>query len=351
MKKIISIVNWPKYLKKMNKTIIKVRNSEFDFIAGIFIIQIIVMHILQVLNYYEKSFFYNYVMHISFFFMPWFYFKSGFFSSNRHYNFRDFISIVIKKNLIPFIFFFWIGFIINVPFEIYNSKRPLWRIFSTPFYEVLVNGGGGYWNAPIWFLLSLFIVNIFYYIIDNKFDVSIILLFPLLGFLIFISGIKMYLGLNNVFIATFFYAYGRFSKKSILVKPSFVDIIFILTYIIIQIICFSNVDFRTHSVTEGNYFSYLISAMIGIYILNKYLLYMGIRTNKLTLIFSDIGRNSIIYFACHWIFLMLIKNITIICMFKMNKIYMILLYLLFSLFGSYLFGFLFKNKYKFLIGK
>jgi fucose 4-O-acetylase-like acetyltransferase len=322
------------------------RQKNLDLISGLFMIQIITMHIFQFAGKYQNDIF-TIIMHISFFFMPWFYFKSGFFLKSVKRIDRNYILDKSKKILIPFISFTIIGFIIALPFEIYEAKRPIWKIFLSLPYSILWLGNGGAGNLPIWFLLSLFFAFFTYILLDKLKFKWLIVLFPIFGYLILFYQIKLPLGLNNLFLAVFFIYIGNIFIKIEHAKYNKYTLpIAIIVYFVTQYYCFSSLDFRTHEMITGNYFVYVISSISGLVLIY----YLAKLVNSIPPI-NYIGKNSLIYFIAHWPIIILANNLL-----KFSSIYITgYVYAIFMsiiIFVAMPFGVkLFNNKYKTLIGK
>jgi len=323
----------------------KKRHEYIDLISGIFIIQIIIMHILQFAEKYQNDIF-SAIMHVSFFFMPWFYFKSGFFFKSVEKIDKEYIVARSKKLLIPFISFTIIGFIITFPFEIYEAQRSVWRILLSLPYSILWLGNGGAGNLPIWFLLSLFFAFFTYIFLDKLRLKWLIVLFPIFGYLILFYQIKLPLGLNNLFLAVFFIYIGNIFIKIEHAKYNRYTLpIAVIVYFFTQYYCFSSLDFRTHEMITGNYFVYIISSISGLILIY----YLAKLVNSIPPI-NYIGKNSLIYFIAHWPIIILTNNLL-----KFSSIYITgYIYAIFMsliIFVAMPFGVkLFNNKYKSLIG-
>ncbi len=284
---------------------VKERFNHFDIISGVFIIQIIVMHILQFAGKYHNTIF-SWVMHISFFFMPWFYFKSGYFHDDKV---KLNIATLKKKStklLIPFAVCLFLGFLASFPFEYFISKRPLWRVLLSPLYSVLRFGSGGIGNSPLWFLLSLYFTYFIFSLITQFKIKHISILLPIVGFIMYVNKITLPLGLSNVFLSIFFYYSGNMYKIHIANNRY---LTFIITFAAVffltsQILFFSNIDFRTNSLLCGYYYIYIISAFSGILIIIT--IAKRFQYNK---VINHIGKNSLVYFTLHWPILYLVNTL------------------------------------------
>ena len=303
------------------------------------------MHILQFANMYNDNKIFYIIMRTSYFFMPWFYFKSGYFYKAPNFVSFEIISEKARKLLIPFFVFFIIGFAMNFPFEIYMSERPVLRMILTPFYQLLEFGGGGLNNQPLWFLLSLFFANIFYIIIDKYNFNLIIIFFPIIGFLLDYYKINLPLGLSKLFLGVFFFGAGNYFKLIERNQNIFTNIIMFTVYVIYVVFLYSYLDFRSNTIIIGNYFIYTIGSLVGI----VFFIWTGNFVFKINLL-NYIGVNSLIYFIVHWIILVFVRNI--FCVFNLkttNFIFAIILTLSVFIIMPLIVTAL-KGKFKFLIG-
>lgn len=280
------------------------RFQYFDFISGLLLIQIIVMHILQFSeNYYNVTF--SMVMHVSFFFMPWFYFKSGYFFKTPDNIYNSIILYKAKKILIPFIVFSILGFLLVFPFELINGKPVDWKTFFSPGYSVIRHGDPGMCNLPIWFLLSLFFTFLGFSLL-NKYKLKLLIItFPIVGYALFFFNIRLPFGLSILFLGVFFFYFGNIFKNNIEKSKSvkWFIVFSVVIYFITQIFFFSSLDFRINALTTGNYFIYILSALCGLILL----FYFGVKVKMIKPI-NYIGENAIVYYVLHWPIILLIKN-------------------------------------------
>jgi len=268
-------------------------------------IQIIVMHILQFSANFDDQIF-TVIMRVLFFFMPWFFFKSGYLYTAPRNGLPAYLLDKSKKLLIPFLAFTLIGFVFAFPFELITSDRSLWRMLLSPLFAMVRWGNGGDGNLPIWFLLSLFFALTGFSLLD-KFKLKVlIILFPLAGYALYYYNIALPLGLSNVFLGIFF-LYAGYIFRNKIEKSKFIVVFLIactLIFIASQLFWFSSLDMRINYVTSGNYFVYLISALCGLGLIY----FVGKKIDDIKSI-NYIGENSMVYFVAHWPILLLAKNI------------------------------------------
>lgn len=129
--------------------------------------------------------------------MPLYYFLSGLFFK-KYEGFSSFIKKKINKLIIPLLFFYYLALII------FNFSHYILQIGVSNYYGWKYLFGflylNMYPNLYLWFLLSLFIANVFYYFLliifknNNSFIIVSSLFLGLIGYII----IK-----NEIFIPTF----------------------------------------------------------------------------------------------------------------------------------------------------
>ena len=125
----------------------------------------------------------------------------------------------INKLIIPFIFFFVIGIIVElimVQYEYvfkgidYSVSNIRSYIFDIPFGERVT------FNLALWFILCLFEVNIIFYFIHKFFKNNIFILAAvslLFSFLGYIAGNPLIMFLDSAFSVTLFFFSGYFIKN------------------------------------------------------------------------------------------------------------------------------------------
>ncbi len=279
------------------------RVNFFDLISGLFMIRTVWLHIAQLSGLYPNDVL-DMVLRITFYAMPWFFFRSGYFFNLGDRSLKDYIAKLSRKLLLPFIIFSIIGFIIYLPFELYNNQNEAYRVFLLLPYSILRFGSGGLGNLPIWFLLSLFSSLLFFAIITkSNINKNIIFAFPLISYFLQTYNIKLPLGLSNLFLGVFFvylgYLYKKFDKYNTILL-----IFSLVLFLLIQFFNYSYLDFRTNTILNGTYLSYIFSSIAGIIIIFNIGRYIdSIKP------FNYIGKNSIIFFVLHWPVIFLVKNI------------------------------------------
>ncbi len=105
---------------------------------------------------------------LQYFRMPLYYFLSGMFFK-RYSGFIDFSTRKINKLIIPYVFFFLVSYLVGVVCSLlgFYEKGIILEPFKWEIIFELFTGGEISYNAPIWFLLSLFEVNVMFYVLNG----------------------------------------------------------------------------------------------------------------------------------------------------------------------------------------
>lgn len=270
------------------------RFNEIDILKSIGIILMIMGHI---------GFGNNFDYYIHSFHMPMFFIISGFLYKKSSLSIKEFILKKGKSLLIPYILFALFNLlmllVIEGTFEIYYLKN----IFSYNTDSLAIAGS-------LWFLTSLFFVDLFYYLIDRIKDSLIkyivIIIITLAGCII-PSYIRFPLALDTSMMGVGLYAIGVLSRNFIISSKHniFVGGIAILVgswltfvngYINVRIGLYSNIIL---------FFVVAILMTYGLYVLCFYL-------NKIdTFLIKElkfIGRNSLVYVCLNQLTIFIISK-------------------------------------------
>ncbi len=271
------------------------RLQHFDLISGIFMIQIIILHILQFANSFEHNPVFSMVMRLSFFLMPWFFYKSGYFHKQPEKVDLSFYKAKAKRLLLPFLFFSALGITAYIPYNLSDTNLPLLTVVKNTILSFIRDGDPGMSNLPLWFLLSLFFTSVVFSVIEKYNLKWIIVFFPIISFLLYRYSVSLYLGLDNLFLGIFFYYLGYCSKKADKKHEILILIICTIIYAATTYFDPSYLDFKINDLINGNYFLYLLSAISGILLFSGLFKYSsGIRP------VNYVGRQSMVYFVLHW---------------------------------------------------
>ncbi len=228
--------------------------------------------------------------------MPLYFFLSGIFFS-IYDSYKTFIIKKANNLIIPFIFFFSTSLICSICIAYIKKDYTDLEIHNI-FDEHLSI------NTPIWFLISLFEVNIIYYCISKLTSKSTIQTI----IVAFISLTSFYLSLKhinlNIYIDTSFSALIFFHFGSIIKRYNFrfhtsskFDIpisIFLLTIFIYLANLLKSISLLNNDI-GNNYLLYLASTITGI----SFLFFFCRRINRINAI-NYLGKYSIIILGLHY---------------------------------------------------
>ncbi|MBQ0075451.1 MAG: acyltransferase family protein [Prevotella sp.] len=274
-------------------------------------------------------------------FMPWFFFKSGMFYKKK--GLRDVAMGGAKKLCYPFITFSIVGWCVHSIFMYIQHEHNFVHYFATPIKELLMCGSiQG--NLALWFLLSLYFVNILYtFCINKKVNKHVILIFcVIIACILYEAGIIYPYYLANTILGLAFYCAGNmYAKKQYEVKYGIVSLIVSL---IIFSCCYSNISFRNNELTSGYYLLACLFAVTGCISIN--FVFLKIPYNFVLL--SWIGRNSMILYVTHWIMIYVYNIIVTLCNYQpTNKaLEQTFAYIILSPIIVYIFK---KTRFKYLI--
>ncbi len=239
--------------------------------------------------------------HIYSFHMFLFFFLSGFLHNNSQRDFRKYMSKKVKSLFLPFLLWNLLSCLVGLLFN--NTISESIRLF-------FLLDGNICWNAPIWFLLQLFMVEIAFFFVDKYIPNGKYISIPVLFVLwIFISGNNAFLKLNILPVCLLFYIFGSIFKQFYdKYSVKFIDkhrytisaaLLFLCANIVFGLflnkrITFTGADF-------GNVIYCSLAAISGV--LFYLIVFQNIRFLKTNKVLSYLGKNSLIIMATqYWVF-------------------------------------------------
>lgn len=275
----------------------KQRIEYIDLMKGICITLVVILHCGIELPYEQGNIILKNLR------MPLYFFLSGLFF--KEYNgFKDFTSRKINKLIIPFIFF------AIIPYSLLYFIPNMWKGELNPLLLVIEP-----YNQPLWFLRSLFLTYIIYYLMyryTKRFNeitkAIVILLISIFAWFINNRIFKFQdtslamhwfyiFNIMTSFIVLPYFHIASFLKKKGFLSTKFTNIqILILFIIFITISYFTSqdgIDYRKAELSK-NYIFLIISAISGIGAV-----WCIAYSLKHLIFFSYIGRYSIIVLGTH----------------------------------------------------
>lgn len=283
------------------------RQDYIDSTKGIGILLVILGHLVTLCGF-TSTFIYG-------FHMPLFFLISGIFASPQKYTFKTYFFRNVKRLLFPYIIYFLLGTIISLAI-------PVWRTFNWKqlVYAFLRADLGIVHVGATWFLVCLFIVVVlfyaFYHLIINRVDSTLIVV--IMAFLgvgaYYVPKICSKVGVNLHYeyidvaiMALFFYSTGFLLKNHIaawiykfcqiaIYKKLIVFISLILFYVLVNrengFVGMVNAEYGRSA------FLFIISSFFGI----TFTMILGKVTERIKIL-TFIGRNSLMIFSLHFIFI------------------------------------------------
>lgn len=271
------------------------RIEYIDLAKGLCISLVVLFHIGQQIDSAQT------VSHtgevFQYFRMPLYYFLSGMFFKG-YSGFVDFSTRKINKLLIPYVFFFLASYLVGMMcgFLGFYEKGIILEPFRWDIIFELFTGAEISYNAPIWFLLSLFEVNVMFYVLHNfiKDGRQLLLISLALGmtmsYIIVPGSLPYYLDRTLKFFP--FFAMGFYAKGLVINH----DRRLAKTYALVALCCFGliyGVTYLDEAIKGSPWVGYLAGA-IGV----AMIMIVSNIVGKLP-IFSYIGRYSIVVLGFH----------------------------------------------------
>ena len=231
------------------------------------------------------------------FFMFWFFFKSGMFYTPKNY--KQLFIRGGQKILVPLAIYSFLGHIVQC-LKLFASDDYNWKHYLlTPIKEFVCTGSVT-GNHPLWFLFSLFFVQLLFnelYVrkIKPQFIFIINIIIPIVLYYNSISNLPIYL--TNVPLGLSVYTLGYIFKNRQFDKK----LISIAGIIYLGVILFypSHLIFRSNTLNSGgNYLLAIIFSLAGCVVFNNIFKFLP---NCRVLQF--IGQHSMTYYVTHWVIL------------------------------------------------
>lgn len=270
------------------------RNISFDFISGCLIVYMIFCHIMQWAKLTDCEL-YSVLQRILFFFMAWFFYKSGIYV-NQIVDLKKYAMKNFRKLLLPALYFTLMG-LPFVWYQIYQSGDTNIVHYTLSIAKSFILSGEMSGNLPLWFLVTLFEVKLIYALLNRKMS----------GYIIFIvffllSGVFSFFDLHSSgYVFSFFTAMTFYSSGHILANKEKSALVFSFCGIlyVVSILFFPQmVDIRTSTLIYGNFSLWIIVSIAACVTWNNITKYVVYYVPEKVLQF---GRDSMIYYVTHWL--------------------------------------------------
>ena len=282
------------------------RSHAFDFLCGICIIRMIMLHILECTQL-DKSQLWEYAMHWSFYFMCFFFFKAGFFNRSVRGNSIKYCNDRFKRLMIPYFVWGWIGVIVYFTFCLFVLP-PNNTMVKDLHWEHLWQTSAFYGNNPVWFLFSFFTTYIcVHYIEKMKHLHWTVCVFPYISWYLSSIDNPLWLNLNNVFFGIFVFYLGKFWHK-VLVSVNKCTFI-LISILMVGFFCYLNTTNDVYyqmssNMWQGNF--YIITLCIVAALCGISGLLLSICKVRIPII-NYIGEHSMVFFVSHFVIITFYK--------------------------------------------
>ncbi len=289
----------------------KERSHAFDLLCGICIVRMVMLHITQFCGF-TKLEWWTEIMHWSYFFMSFFFFKAGYFNKTIGGDTKAYLLDKTRRLMVPYFSWGIIGCIVYFFFVIFIFP-PKHTCVQAVCWEHLWNTSCVYGNDPLWFLMSFYLMYVFVHLIekiphirikDKSFSWSwVVVLFPYVSFWLHQQGDPLPLNISNVFFGVFLFWLGKLWHKFVDRMGRSRTIMISLVLIAVFIVLNSQFDIA-HNMLDNRWdgdFLPLFSAIVCV-ICGLSGLLLSLRMPRIPLI-GFIGEHSMVYFVCHMVIL------------------------------------------------
>lgn len=189
----------------------KQRNHAFDFLCGLCILRMMLLHIISMCGY-RGEFWFGKLMAWSFFFMSFFFFKAGYFNKTVAGDSVSYIKDKAKRLLVPYFVWGAIGSVIYFGFMLLFPEY-FEKMISRLSWKHVYDMSHFYGDPPCWFLMSFFVAYVaIHFIYKVKYLHLAIVTFPFISYYLWKEHNPLWLSLNNVFMGVFYFYLGHLWK-------------------------------------------------------------------------------------------------------------------------------------------
>lgn len=273
------------------------RNKAMDNIGGLLILFMILRHCL--LGAVKTSVFGSVIAYYPLlFFMAWFFFKGGMYYRTEP------ISTCIGKGvgrlLIPYVAFSVIAVLVAIIVRGCISGMPAVTAVFQDIPSYVKREGAVECNAPLWFLLTLFLVRTFQSFADHLHIPQWLVALSSIaaGWGLYRAGLPIGLYFGNIATSMFFFSLGRMLKDIQYNKYIFAgSLAFFLAYLVYC--CWTRSVVGTYnSNIHTPYFPTIAYYVAGIVVINFFFTKFPKLNNRFL---EAVGRNSMDYYTTHFI--------------------------------------------------
>ena len=262
----------------------KERSRYIDEVSGLLILAMVSIHVTSRFEVDNTL-----LLKIFFYFMPWFYYKSGLFYKQK--DLAGAIKQSVNKFLKPYIFYTLLGILLCLPW--YSDGEIIIKSIKE-----IIKCGSCYFNIPLWFLMSLAFVHLLSQLLLKKIGKLLTAIISFLGSLFcFHFQINELSWIPYTFMGLFFYSIGASIANVNNKKTN--RIIQITALLLVLAYCFSPsfVHMRSNRLESGLFEIWMLASGAACYLL----IVIFRQHHKTSLMLCFIGENAMALLTTHWI--------------------------------------------------
>lgn len=277
----------------------KQRNNAFDLLCGLCILRMVTLHAicqtqLRGATWWKET------MAWTFFFMSFFFFKAGYFNKGITGETLPYLRDRIRRLFVPYLSWGIIGGVMTFCWFCLYPEGPAKAVAVLSKFRWQI-GGLTFGNSPLWFLLSFFTTYVLMHFIERvRYLHWVVLLFPAIGYWLFLHGNPLWFYLSNVFCGTFFFYLGKvwhhildeMTKRWTL----FISILLFIGFVFANIYLHGEYDMKTN-LWMGSFWNVLLIMLLSLLGISGVLL--SLPTPRVPVI-NFIGEHSMVFFVMHY---------------------------------------------------
>lgn len=291
----------------------KQRNHAFDLLCGVCIVRMMMLHISDNCGISTQEWWQN-VMHWSFYFMSFFFFKAGYFNKTVAGDSKGFIIGKFKSLMVPYFVWGAVGSAIYLFFcaFILPPQNHLVRALN---WQHLWETSAWYGNSPTWFLFCFFTAYVSMHLISKAPSLAIpvrpgkslrikihwaVLIFPWISYKLCQLDNPLWMDLDNVFWGIFLFFLGRLWRVVLERYPRSTAMA-ISVLLLIAFVVMNALDEGEYSMMSNTWTGYfpitLVKIVCSLCGLSGLLIMLRVPAVP---VLDYIGRHSMVYFVGHY---------------------------------------------------
>ena len=287
----------------------KQRNHAFDLLCGICIVRMMMLHVMSFCQMQWQEWWVE-IMHWTYFFMSFFFFKAGYFNKTLQGDTRTFLVKKTRQLIVPYVVWGVLGALVYLGFAwlILPSNNTMVKLVT---WEHLWTTSSFFGNGPVWFLMSFFMAYVAMHFISKADEWFmrresvlrpswVVLFFPLISYELCMMGNPLWFNLNNVFWGIFLFLLGRLWRECLENYERRVmmllSVTMIVVFVVLNILDRGEYTMSVNSWT-GFYPATLLKTMCALCGFSG--LFLLLPTPRVPVL-GYIGEHSMVFFVAHY---------------------------------------------------